>query len=295
MPRDTGIAARLRAAGVVVVEVAGWQTRGSETFAPKGAVNHHTAGPSRGATPSLNTCIYGRSDLPGPLCHVLQSREASGPDKAYVIAAGRANHAGSGGWKGITGNASVFGLEIEHDGVSPLPMARQQIAARIIAALWKGNPAMVCQHREWTTRKIDAATNVDPAGFRAMVAAAGKPAPAPPKPKPEPEEDDMPKQFLCRLGAKRPEVLLVSAARDSVHWVRSKTALTGYQTQITLDGGNKDVCILDPADADANLAALASMVLNLPMVGAMPPAYVSLWKGPHVPGSAPGTAPTKAA
>jgi len=174
--RDLGIADRLRAAGIRVVEVAGWQTAGSESFAPGGSVNHHTAGPSTGSTPSLLTCIEGRPDLPGPLCNVYQSREPS-TDIAYVIASGRANHAGEGGWMGLTGNASVYGLEIEHDGTTALPEARIVYAARIHAAMFQGNPAMVCQHREWTTRKIDTATNVDGDRFRDLVANAAAPPP----------------------------------------------------------------------------------------------------------------------
>ena len=176
MGRDTGIANRLRSMGLRVVEVDGWQTRGVTDFAPGGSVNHHTAGPSTGATPSLNTCINGRPDLPGPLCHVMQSREPS-DDIAYVIAAGKANHAGEGGWRGLVGNASVYGLEIEHDGISALPQRRIDTAAAIHAAMFPGDPAMVCQHREWASagRKIDAATNVDGDEFRQRVGDADVP------------------------------------------------------------------------------------------------------------------------
>jgi hypothetical protein len=162
--RDLAIADRLRAAGLRVVEVAGWQTAGSESFS------------SSGSTPSLLTCIEGRPDLPGPLCNVYQSREPS-TDIAYVIASGRANHAGEGGWHGLSGNASVYGLEVEHDGTSALPQARIDYAARIHAALFTGDPAMVCQHREWTTRKIDVATNVDGNEFRALVSHFRRPIP----------------------------------------------------------------------------------------------------------------------
>lgn len=174
MAWDTGIANRLRAAGVRVVEVSGWQSRGSTSFSPRGSVNHHTAGGSKGTCPSLNTVTYGRSDLAGPLCNVLQSREANGNDIAYVVAAGRANHAGSGGWKGLSGNSSVYGLEIEHTGTAPLPVGRQKIAARIHAALLNGKSAsMVCQHYEWAPkRKIDAATQVNAATFRQYVTQA---------------------------------------------------------------------------------------------------------------------------
>jgi hypothetical protein len=169
---DTGIASRLRADGVRVVECDGWTTRGSSSFSPGGAVNHHTAGGASGSCPSLNTCINGRPDLAGPLCNVMQSREPDGNDIAYVIAAGRANHAGEGGWKGLSGNSSVYGLEIEHTGTSTLSSGRQQIAARIQAAMI-GNisASMVCQHYEWApSRKIDAATNVDANNFRNLVA-----------------------------------------------------------------------------------------------------------------------------
>jgi hypothetical protein len=185
LSRDLGIADRLRAAGLRVVEVAGWQTAGSDSFAPGGSVNHHTAGPSSGSTPSLLTCIEGRPDLSGPLCNVYQSREPSGVDVAYVIASGRANHAGEGGWRGLSGNASVYGLEIEHDGLTALPQGRIDTAARIHAAMFTGDPANVCQHREWTynpatgsSRKIDAATNVDGADFRQRVADARRPPPS---------------------------------------------------------------------------------------------------------------------
>jgi len=171
--RDRDIATRLRAAGLRVVEVAGWTSAGSDSFSPRGSVNHHTAGSSSGATPSLSTCIYGRPDLAGPLCNVYQSREPDGRDIAYVIASGRANHAGEGGWKGLEGNSSVYGLEIEHTGTAPLPQGRIDIAARIHAAMYEGSPSMVCQHYEWApSRKIDAATNVPGEWFRELVADA---------------------------------------------------------------------------------------------------------------------------
>lgn len=178
MGYDTGIADRLRSAGVRVIECAGWQSHGSSSFNPRGSVNHHTAGGASGSCPSLNTCINGRPDLPGPLCQVMQSREPDGNDIAYVIAAGTANHAGSGGWQGLSGNSSVYGLEIEHTGTSELPQHRQDIAARIHAAMFGGQAGMVCQHYEWTTRKIDAATNVNGDAFRQLVAAGGGGGPA---------------------------------------------------------------------------------------------------------------------
>ena len=168
MSRDTDIANRLRAAGLSVVEVDGWQNRGSSDANFRGAVTHHTAGPATGNIPSLNTLIYGRSDLPGPLCNVAQARN----NDAYVIASGRANHAGSGGWKGLSGNSSVYGLEIENVGTGAEPWRQDQVdtSARIQAALIRGRAGadMVCQHKEWTDRKIDA-VDADGNTFRGRV------------------------------------------------------------------------------------------------------------------------------
>lgn len=159
---DTGIADRLRAKGLQVIEVDGWRTRGYRMadlgFDPHGSVDHHTAGPASGDVPSLGICINGRSDLPGPLCNVLVGRS----NTCYVVAAGRANHAGSGGWNGLSGNGSVYGVERENVGTDAEPWRPDQTdtAARVHAALIEGraDASMVCEHKEWTTRKVDAHT-----------------------------------------------------------------------------------------------------------------------------------------
>lgn len=184
MGYDTGIAGRLRRAGLKVVEVAGWQTRGSSTFNPRGFVWHHTAGPAKGNAPSLTICTYGRAGLPGPLCNVFQARD----NTIYVVAAGRANHAGTGGWKGLSGNSSVYGIEIENVGTGAEPWRPDQLdtAARVAAALL-GNPEMSCHHKEWTSRKIDMAvvSGVEMRQRTRNVIAAPAPAPN------DPEEDEV--------------------------------------------------------------------------------------------------------
>lgn len=170
MARDLGLADRMRAYGLRVVEVDGWPTRGSDYFAPRGSVNHHTAGALAGNAPSLRICIEGRPGLPGPLCNTLQARDGT----IYLIAAGRANHAGTGSWQGLMGNSTVYGHEIENVGTDVEPLTAEQIliAARVHAAFLHGRPgaaAMVCQHKEWTRRKIDA-HGIDGAAFRTLVA-----------------------------------------------------------------------------------------------------------------------------
>lgn len=175
MPRATWIADACRAAGLDVIEVEGWQTRGSESFNPGGVVCHHTAGARTGDMPSLRVLIYGRSDLPGPLCQVGLGRSGT----VYVVAAGRANHAGSGSWERdgvrLVGNSSVFGIEAENAGGAGDPWPITQLVAYYkLAAVLEERTATVssnhvCGHKEWApSRKVDP-HSLDMNTFRARV------------------------------------------------------------------------------------------------------------------------------
>lgn len=286
--RDLGIAARLRAMGLRVVEVAGWQTRGSSTFSPKGSVDHHTASNVRGGNaPSLGICTNGRPDLAGPLCHVLIARD----NTCYVIASGRANHAGTGGQWGITGNSNVYGVERENNGTTERWREDQRVtAAKVHAALLKGIAPQyhrVCGHKEWApTRKIDS-WDTNYSDFRSRVAALLKPAPAP-TPTPEPEEDDMPKPQMIRMGSKS-SVVLYQAADRTVRVV-PKDALAGYKLQQQLDGASPDVCVLASRNADGswthsdpNIVAWTKAIITMPFIGTMPKGWSEWWLGPHYP------------
>lgn len=168
----TQLADHLRAWGLRVIEVDGWRTRGSSTFNPRGVVVHHTAGGSTGDMGSLRICTTGRSDLPGPLAQVGLGRSGT----CYVIAAGRANHAGSGGYRGLSGNSSVWGIEAENNGSQPWPQVQLDAYYRLCAALLEliGKDAnWVCGHKEWTTRKPDPHSLNMPA-FRSSVASQKK-------------------------------------------------------------------------------------------------------------------------
>lgn len=180
--------------GVRINEIAGWQTRGRAyaTFDPYGSVNHHTAGGASGVAPSLGICINGRSDLPGPLCHVHQQRDPV----VNLVAAGVANHAGPGSWLGLSGNQAVFGLEVEHIGSADEPFSheRWETSCRVHAAFLTGlgNPksTLHCQHFEWSTQgKIDFFVGLLPGGAQGMrdrvaellrVGPGTVPTPAPP-------------------------------------------------------------------------------------------------------------------
>lgn len=179
MSRRPEILDFLRAEGLTVIEVNGWRTRGSESFDPRGSVNHHTAGAAKGNAPSLRIVTEGRGTpgtkdyLPPPLCQVLQARD----DTCYLIAAGRANHAGAGGWKGLSGNSSVWGLEVEHVGTAaePFPSHRYETTIKIhtaFARCSKFRAEMVAQHYEWAgPRKSDFFKGeIDPNRFRSDIA-----------------------------------------------------------------------------------------------------------------------------
>lgn len=146
----------LRSVGLQVEVVDGWETRSAGSFNPHGAVAHWTAGP-RGTTsrPSLNVVINGRPDLRGPLCNVYLDRAGI----AVVVAAGRANHAGTGGWSGLVGNSSVWGTEAESAGNNDWTKAQILAYPRVNAAYAKASKfagKFVCGHHEWApTRKID--------------------------------------------------------------------------------------------------------------------------------------------
>lgn len=147
-------------AGLVVHEVAGWQERGADGEPMddvRGIVEHHTAGPKTGNMPSLEVLIHGRSDLPGPLCNLGLARDGS----VYVVAAGKANHAGVGHGYGLpTDNANphMIGIEAESTGLGDWTSAQLAAWPRLNKALmgaFRFPASMIIAHFEWTVRKID--------------------------------------------------------------------------------------------------------------------------------------------
>jgi peptidoglycan hydrolase-like protein with peptidoglycan-binding domain len=162
MPRQLWITQVLRDAGLTVYEEDGWETRGTTTFDPIGVMWHHTASPANWSSRQLtNLLVKGHSTLKGPLCQLQLNR-----DGVYVvIAAGRANHAGTGSWPTIrAGNTQTIGIEAANDGVGE-PWPEEQVDAYIIgtAALLKhmGQPVEnIVGHKEWAPRR-----KIDPRGL----------------------------------------------------------------------------------------------------------------------------------
>lgn len=260
MGRQLWIADALANAGLLVVERPGWKTRGKAQFDPRGVVCHHTASNARaGDAPSLTTVVNGRPDLPGPLCHVLIARSGA----CHVIASGKANHAGEGHWRTLSGNSSVFGIEAENDGVGePWSPHLVDVFERCAAALAQGCKAtssMVCGHKEWTTRKIDPA-GIDMDWFRAAVDGLMRLHTPEPAPKPEPapvEDDDMAGVIFTRDD--REEFWLVSG---DGFWRRPLTKVQRNELlflKLARDGGPINVPALAriPVAADSVLVVTA--------------------------------------
>src|SRR5712691_5386877 len=174
----------LKAASLKVSLVDGWENRGrGDVEQIVGVICHHTggAGPAKGNMPSLGTLKNGRTAspglqaLPGPLAQLGLGRDGT----YFVIAAGRAIHAGAGKFKGVvTGNSSFIGIEAENVGTpsdSPWPTVQLDAYHRGVAAILKHlgkDSTFCCGHKEYALpkgRKDD--PDLDMEVFRLSVAA----------------------------------------------------------------------------------------------------------------------------
>lgn len=112
--------------GLTVIEIAGWEHRGRPVstgeFDTEGVLNHHTGSYDGDGDPKDDLAyaqwlaLTGRPDLPAPLAHISISHEGV----VYILAAGRANHAGvakaSGSMSGGDGNKLYIGIEVMNSG-----------------------------------------------------------------------------------------------------------------------------------------------------------------------------------
>lgn len=177
-------AARLRAEGVTVVEVGGWETRNRNHKGPWGPVHgvmiHHTV--TRGGTKaqtdaSVALCRDGHSTLPGPLCHGVIDKQGV----VHLVGYGRTNHAGMGDddveqavinetnlpvddEANTDGNRGFYGFECINlgDGADPWPEVQLLAIERVSAA--------ICRHHGWGVRSVIGHLEwqpgkVDPRGF----------------------------------------------------------------------------------------------------------------------------------
>jgi hypothetical protein len=225
--RDLGIADRLRQAGLLVEEQPGWQQRGSSNFEPNGVMWHHTAAPLGKDAPSLGIVTNGRADLAGPLCQVLITRS----NLCIVIASGKANHAGTGVWNGVTnrGNSTMYGIEVENTGYNstePWRLDQLFVVAKATAALIGYDSSRIagcCHHKEYTTRKIDMHT-VSGVEMRVLTAEFcsqwhGKETPPPPPaPAPAPAGDLV--AVAAAIAAASKQIVKQGSKGEAAKWAQ---------------------------------------------------------------------------
>lgn len=157
--------------------VKGWDQRGAPVMSPAGSMVHHTASvlpTAKRPYPARDVVVRGRSDVPGPLAHLYAS--AAGP--LWVVASGRANHAGRGDVSQLThmradhvplrrpnrdsggSGGALVGIELDHPGVRRHPWPAHQIRTAVdayaLCHAWYGwTDRRAIAHHEWTRRKID--------------------------------------------------------------------------------------------------------------------------------------------
>ena len=230
----TWLAEVLRNAGLKVAEQPGWQDRGRGPMGTvRGVICHHTAGPKAGNMPSLKVITDGRPGLSGPLSQLGLGRDGTW----FVVAAGRANHAGAGSWKGITsGNSSFIGIEAENMGTSadPWPAVQMDAYKRGVAAILKklgADVSMCCGHKEYALpkgRKPDPSFDMDK--FRTDVDAIMKGGGTISPPIPAKDDKDRP---TLRRGAKGDLVKIVQAkvgvGADGDFGPRTEAAVRAFQ------------------------------------------------------------------
>jgi N-acetylmuramoyl-L-alanine amidase-like protein len=128
------LASVIRASGMNVIEVSGWQSRNHGSLVNvQSIICHHTAGAATGNYPSLSVVTNGRTDLKGPLAHLGLGRDGT----VYVISNGVAWHAGATINDAIWGNTHSIGIEAENTGSQPWPDVQVDAYAKLIAVLCK--------------------------------------------------------------------------------------------------------------------------------------------------------------
>jgi len=152
-----------------------WRTRGrpegtGDGFFPDGVVCHHTASPEgTSAATDIAVILSGNGSAPGPISQLFIGRDAV----LYLLAAGRANHAGSGMRPGVDftctdQNARNVGIEVGNNGVGESwSDAVCELYGATVAALleWYGWPtSSVYLHNTVGPPSQGCNSKIDPAG-----------------------------------------------------------------------------------------------------------------------------------
>lgn len=251
----TWLADELRAAGLPVVEVEGWKTRGAVSrtqgrkFEPIGQLWHHSADVARtgaadvaddaGLIGLITNGRGGSSPLAGPLYNVHFTRVP----EVHIIAAGRANHAGRGSWPGVpkdSGNTTLVGLNLENDGLgedyTPEQLSVALMASAVIARRLEHDAAAIAMHREYSSEGKPDPAGIEGPWWRSEV--AQRLDTAAPAPRPQPSEEDVMHPVLICYHAGRKGHFLVEGS--TVRPVKTPADLAIYRAQCKLEANQPE-------------------------------------------------------
>jgi len=187
--------------------------------------------------------------LHGPLCNILVGRDGV----VYLVAAGRANHAGLGGpLRTIpkdSGNKYMIGVEVENDGVGePFRKELLQVCEVVFSTLLLGlrrRAKMLVGHKEWAPHRKSDPARIDMDQFRHRVAQEiraikrGKQ-----EPKKEPEKGPKKPQEPRPTPAPPPDTHVVKAG-DTLFAIATRHGMS-VQELMELNG-LKDI-VIHPGD-----------------------------------------------
>lgn len=217
----------LRAAGLTVVEVPGWERLGSSDWNPTGGIVHATAdgaaanpvADARDDAAAIAVIRNGRPGLPGPIANAYQARDG----RWHAIASGRCNTAlvgTAGPLKGL-GNSRLLGIEHENDNRGePWPSVQYESAVRGWAAICRrlGWPASrLAGHKEHDPRRKSDPKGIDMGQFRARVAAilTGNNSNTPPN-------SEGVAQMFCKFGDRGENVRALQYALHNIGFTPGK-------------------------------------------------------------------------
>jgi len=132
---------------------ASWRERGrpasTGSFDVEGVLCHHTASPAgTTAATDISVILAGNGSAPGPISQLFCSRDA----QLFLIAAGRANHGGSGVRPGVDDdctdqNAVSIGIEVGNNGVG-------ERWSDELCVLYARTVAALCEYYGWETGAV---------------------------------------------------------------------------------------------------------------------------------------------
>ncbi|MFE9684195.1 N-acetylmuramoyl-L-alanine amidase [Streptomyces sp. NPDC006285] len=247
---------RLRDEGLVVVEVGDWEHRNRNHKGPWGPVHgvmiHHTV--TSGSRRTVEICRDGHSQLPGPLCHGVITKDG----RVHLVGYGRANHAGLGDddvlraiiderplppddEASTDGNRYFYGFECENlgDGKDPWPEAQLLAIERVAAA--------ICRHHGWSERSVLGHLEwqpgkIDPRGFtmasmrERVRVRLGRPAPTKPVTPPKPVAPKVSLSKLIAAARKDPAAKGTPVTYAGTRTVEAALVDEGLLTKARLDG-----------------------------------------------------------